>query len=258
MSMNGALEVDALEKSFGGFRAVSGVSFAVAQGEIVALIGPNGAGKTTTFNLVNGQLRPDRGRVRLEGADVTGLGARELWRRGVARTFQITATFTSMTVRETVAVGVMAAQAGPWRLPGALRRMGALDVPETRSLITDVGLDALAERVCGTLAYGDLKRVELAMALASRPRLLLMDEPTAGMAAAEREALMALAVRIARARRAAIFFTEHDMGVVFRHAERVLVMSRGELVAAGTPAEIRKSPLVREVYLGHAASGEPE
>ena len=256
MSTDTALEVDALQKSFGGFRAVSGVSFSVAQGEVVALIGPNGAGKTTTFNLVNGQLKPDSGRVRLEGMDVTGLGPRELWRRGVARTFQITATFPSMTVRENVAVGVMAANGGPWRLSHAFRRMTSLDSTETRSLIADVGLEALAERICGTLAYGDLKRVELAMALANRPRLLLMDEPTAGMAAAEREALMALAVEIARARQTAIFFTEHDMDIVFRHAQRVLVMSRGELVATGRPDEIRQSPLVQEVYLGHAAIGE--
>ena len=256
MSTDTALEVDALQKSFGGFRAVSGVSFSVAQGEVVALIGPNGAGKTTTFNLVNGQLKPDSGRVRLEGTDVTGLGPRELWRRGVARTFQITATFPSMTVRENVAVGVMAANGGPWRLSHAYRRMTSLDPTETRSLIADVGLEALAERICGTLAYGDLKRVELAMALANRPRLLLMDEPTAGMAAAEREALMALAVEIARARQTAIFFTEHDMDIVFRHAQRVLVMSRGELVATGRPDEIRQSPLVQEVYLGHAAIGE--
>jgi branched-chain amino acid transport system ATP-binding protein len=256
MSTDTALEVDALQKSFGGFRAVSRVSFSVAQGEVVALIGPNGAGKTTTFNLVNGQLKPDSGRVRLEGTDVTGLGPRELWRRGVARTFQITATFPSMTVRENVAVGVMAANGGPWRLSHAFRRMTSLDSTETRSLIADVGLEALAERICGTLAYGDLKRVELAMALANRPRLLLMDEPTAGMAAAEREALMALAVEIARARQTAIFFTEHDMDIVFRHAQRVLVMSRGELVATGRPDEIRQSPLVQEVYLGHAAIGE--
>ncbi|MEZ5817932.1 MAG: ABC transporter ATP-binding protein [Hyphomicrobiaceae bacterium] len=247
-----ALEVERLEKSFGGFRAVSAVSFEVKKAEVVALIGPNGAGKTTTFNLINGQLRPDSGRVRLEDTDVTGLSPRALWRRGVARTFQITATFPSMTVRENVAIGVMAAQGGPWRLANAFRTMASLEADETRRLIADVGLEGLAERICGTLAYGDLKRVELAVALASAPRLLLMDEPTAGMAAAEREALMALAVGVARARAAAILFTEHDMGVVFRHAERVLVMNRGELVASGTPEEIHENALVREVYLGRA------
>ena len=248
MTGHAALEVQGLAKSFGGFRAVAGVSFLVGPGEIVALIGPNGAGKTTTFNLVNGQIRPDAGRVRLDGTDVTGLPPRRLWQRGVARTFQITATFQSMTVQETVAVGVMAHLGSLWA-PG---RMATIDAPETRRLIADVGLERLADRVCGTLAYGDLKRVELAMALANDPRLLLMDEPTAGMAAAEREALMTLVVRVARGRGAAILFTEHDMGVVFRHAERVLVMSRGEMVAEGTPQAIRESALVREVYLGRA------
>lgn len=245
--MEPALEVDDLAKAFGGFRAVDGVSFAVPRGSIVALIGPNGAGKTTTFNLINGQLPLDRGRIRVAGRDVTGLKPRALWKLGVARTFQITATFASMTVRETVAVGLMAFE-GDW-----LRtRLATLDAAATDQLIGDVGLTALAGRVCGTLAYGDLKRVELALALASQPSLLLMDEPTAGMAAAEREALMALAVDMARARGAAILFTEHDMGVVFRHAERVLVMSQGQLIADGTPAEVRESPVVREVYLGGA------
>jgi branched-chain amino acid transport system ATP-binding protein len=167
---------------------------------------------------------------------------------GVARTFQITATFPSMTVRENVAIGIMARDVAFWQV----QRMAALDSPDTTRLIRDVGLEAMADRVCGTLAYGDLKRVELAMALANQPRLLLMDEPTAGMAAAEREALMTLAVGAARQRGAAVLFTEHDMGVVFRHAERVLVMSRGELIADGTPQAVRENPLVREVYLGRA------
>ena len=248
-----ALRVKGLSKSFGGFRAVDSVSFTVDRGEIVALIGPNGAGKTTTFDLVNGQLRPDAGTVHLADADVTAMPPRGLWRRGVARTFQITATFPSMTVAENIAVAVMA------RLGGAsvLRRlapMPALDAPQTHELVQSVGLATLANHPCSTLAYGDLKRVELAMALAAEPRLLLMDEPTAGMAVAEREALMELAVAVARERGAAILFTEHDMGVVFRHAQRVLVMSRGRLVASGTPAEMRESPLVREVYLGHSAA----
>lgn len=255
MSGEVGLEVEGLRKSFSGFHAVNGVSFTVSSGEIVALIGPNGAGKTTTFNLINGQLKPDAGRVRLAGNDVTGLGPRALWQRGVARTFQITATFPSMTVAENIAVALMAQSSGPWRGFGRLRRMPTLDTPEAQRLIADVGLGALADRVCGTLAYGDLKRVELAIALANAPRLLLMDEPTAGMAATEREALMVLAVKVARARGATVLFTEHDMGIVFRHAERVLVMSRGALVASGPPDVIRENPVVREVYLGRAAVG---
>ena len=250
-----ALHVEGLAKSFSGFRAVDGVSFTVGRGEIVALIGPNGAGKTTTFNLVNGQLRPDAGSVRLDAADVTGLPPRDLWRRGVARTFQITATFSSMTVAENIALAVMASRGGPSKAVFRLTPMPALAAPETGQLIDAVGLARMADRQCATLAYGDLKRVELAMALANEPRLLLMDEPTAGMAAAEREALMELAVGVARSRGAAILFTEHDMGVVFRHAERVLVMSRGKLIVAGTPPEIRESALVREVYLGSTTPG---
>ena len=254
-----ALAVTDLARSFDGFRAVDGVSFEVARAEIVALIGPNGAGKTTTFNLVNGQLRPDRGRVMLAGRDVTGQGPSALWRQGVARTFQITATYASMTVAENVAVAMLpvAGTQAIWRLG----RAPTLVAPEALALIRDVGLEAFADRTCSTLAYGDLKRVELAMALANQPRLLLMDEPTAGMAAAEREALMTLAVGAARKRGAAILFTEHDMGVVLRHADRVLVMSRGKLIADGRPEAIRQNPLVREVYLGRslvAADGAPK
>jgi branched-chain amino acid transport system ATP-binding protein len=254
MSAGTALQVEGLKKSFGGFQAVNGISFAIGNGEVVALIGPNGAGKTTTFNLIHGQLKPDAGSVHLEGQDVTGLAPRELWRRGVARTFQITAAFASMTVAENIAVALMARAGGPWAGLGRLRRMPTLGAPESERLIADVGLGALRDRVCGTLAYGDLKRVELAVALANAPRLLLMDEPTSGMAAAQREALMGLAVKIAQARGATVLFTEHDMGIVFRHAERVLVMSRGELVASGPPQSIRENPLVREIYLGRAAT----
>jgi branched-chain amino acid transport system ATP-binding protein len=245
-----ALAVEHLSKSFGGFRAVHDVSFHVATGEVTALIGPNGAGKTTTFNLVNGQLTPDSGRVLVAGTDVTGRDPRALWRGGVARTFQITATFPSMTVRENVAIGVMALAPHFW----SLQRPASLSGSATDALLADVGLTGMADLLAGTLAYGDLKRVELAMALANAPSLLLMDEPTAGMAAAEREALMTLAVRVCKARGAAILFTEHDMSVVFRHATRIFVMSAGELVATGTPEAIRRDPLVREVYLGKAAA----
>ncbi|MEZ5854656.1 MAG: ABC transporter ATP-binding protein [Hyphomicrobiaceae bacterium] len=241
-----ALALQDVSKSFAGFRAVEDVSFSVAQGAIVALIGPNGAGKTTTFNLINGQLRPDRGRVMVGGDDMTGRGPKALWHHGVARTFQITATFSSMTVAENIAVALLPVAASPW----SARRMPTRDDKRVHSLARDVGLTNLMDRVAGTLAYGDLKRVELAIALASEPRLLLMDEPTAGMAAAEREALMALAVGAARERKAAILFTEHDMGVVFRHAERVIVMSAGRVIAEGAPDHIREHPAVREVYLG--------
>ena len=254
MSAIAALAVEGLMRAFNGFQAVNDVSFSIAPGEIVALIGPNGAGKTTTFNLINGQLKPDAGKVLMAGREVTGLDPRALWRQGVARTFQITATFPSMTVSENVAVAVMAKDGGPWSGLGRLQRMRALAASATAQLLADVGLEPLANRSCGTLAYGDLKRVELAMALANAPHLLLMDEPTAGMAATQREALMELTVKAARARGATVLFTEHDMGIVFRHAERILVMSRGQLVATGSPEAIREDATVREVYLGRTAA----
>jgi branched-chain amino acid transport system ATP-binding protein len=241
------LAVEGLIKSFAGFRAVSDVSFSVRAGEIVALIGPNGAGKTTTFNIINGQLQPDAGRVLLDGHDVTGATPRTLWRERVARTFQITATFASMTVAENVAVALISAS-GRLISPAAI---GDRYRDAALNLLTEVGMRDAAERICGVLAYGDLKRVELALALVNDPRLLLMDEPTAGMAPSERTALMRLATRIARERNAAILFTEHDMDVVFGHADRILVMNRGTLIATGSPDEVRANPLVRDVYLGH-------
>ena len=242
-----------LVKSFDGFRAVSGVSLEVAAGELVALIGPNGAGKTTTFNMLNGQLPPDAGSVRLDGQDVTGLAPRALWRLGVGRTFQITQVFASMTVAENVAVVLMSRDRAWWQLTSGARYRR----DETMALITEVGMAGHQHEIAGRLAYGDLKRVELALALANRPRLLLLDEPTAGMAPPERQALMALVARLARERGAAVLFTEHDMDVVFGHATRVLVMSRGEIIAAGSPGEIRASARVRDVYLGHAPAPSP-
>ena len=246
------LQVRDLAKSYGGVHAVRGVTFDVAAGELVALIGPNGAGKTTTFNMLNGQITPDGGRVELDGTNVTGLSPRALWRRGVGRTFQIAATFASMTVAENVEVALMS-KSGSF---GFLRRgrveaaKGALD------LLQLIGMDDQASRSCGELAYGDVKRLELAIALANAPRLLLMDEPCAGMAPKERSALMQLAARMAKERQTAVLFTEHDMDVVFGHASRVLVMSRGRLIASGTPTEVRANPEVRAVYLGSRAEAE--
>ena len=243
------LTVRDLAKSYGGVQAVCGVSFDVAAGELVALIGPNGAGKTTTFNMLNGQITPDAGRVSLDGRDVTGLLPRELWRMGVGRTFQIAATFVSMSVAENVEVALMS-QSGSF---GFMRRGRKEAHRGARDLLRLIGMDGQANRTCGELAYGDIKRVELAIALANAPRLLLMDEPCAGMAPNERDQLMQLAARIARERNTAVLFTEHDMDVVFGHASRILVMNRGRLIASGTSAEVRADPEVRAVYLGSRA-----
>ena len=241
------LEAANLSKSFGGVEAVRDVGFAVDAGQMVAMIGPNGAGKTTCFNMVNGQLAPDSGSVRLEGREIVGLAPREVCRLGVGRTFQITETFASMTVRENVQMALLSRRRrlAEWWTPAA-----ELYREEAGRVLARVGMLEQAPRACAVLAYGDLKRVELAMALAGEPRLLLMDEPTAGMAAAERLELMALVASVARERSIAVLFTEHDMDVVFAHADLVLVLHRGRLIARGAPGEVRASAEVREVYLG--------
>jgi len=241
------LEVAHLAKAFGGVEAVRDMSFQVAPGELLAMIGPNGAGKTTCFNMLNGQLAPDAGSVRLEGREIVGLPPRGVWRLGVGRTFQITATFGSMTVRENVQVALAShhRRLGGWWRPAASLHRDAAD-----RLLERVGMREQADRACSVLAYGDLKRVELAVALANEPKLLLMDEPTAGMAPQERIGLMALAAEIVRERRIAVLFTEHDMDVVFAHADRIIVLDRGALIAEGPPAAVRANAEVQQVYLG--------
>jgi branched-chain amino acid transport system ATP-binding protein len=244
------LSVQGLTKVFGGVQAVAGVSFELAKGEMLALIGPNGAGKTTCFNMLGGQLRPDRGSIRLDGRELVGLRPRQIWRLGVGRTFQITATFPSMTVRENVQMALISHHR---RTLDLWRPARELYVEESTELLARVGMTDQAERACGVLAYGDLKRVELAVGLANAPRLLLMDEPTAGMASRERVALMQLTAEIVRERDVSVLFTEHDMDVVFSHADRVIVLNRGELIAEGPPARVREDARVRDVYLGSAA-----
>jgi branched-chain amino acid transport system ATP-binding protein len=244
------LEAASLAKSFGDVEAVCGVSFGVAAGEVVAMIGPNGAGKTTCFNMLNGQLSADSGSIRLNGREVAGLKAREIARLGVGRTFQVTETFASMTVRENVQTALLSHRR---RLADAWSRAADLFREEADRLLERVGMLAQAGRACAVLAYGDLKRVELAMALAGEPLLLLMDEPTAGMSSGERPELMALVAAVARERSIAVLFVEHDMDVVFAHADRILVLHRGRLIAEGKPDEVRANAEVREVYLGQAA-----
>jgi branched-chain amino acid transport system ATP-binding protein len=245
------LKVRDLGKSFGGNRAVDGVSFEVAAGELLALIGPNGAGKSTTFNMVNGQLRADSGSITLGGSELIGRRPRDIWRLGVGRTFQIAETFASLTVVENVQMALLSADGrlyAPWRRAAAYRRGDALE------LLEQVGMQAQADRPCSVLAYGDVKRVELAIAMANAPKLLLMDEPTAGMAPRERIALMALAQEIVRKRGIAVLFTEHDMDVVFARADRIIVLNRGRLIAAGRPEAVRGDKAVQEVYLGSGAT----
>ena len=243
------LRVRNLSKTYGGVQAVRDVSFRVEAGELVAMIGPNGAGKTTCFNMLNGQLAPDSGEILLGEASLAGLPPHRVWRMGVGRTFQVTATFGSMSVRENVQTALLSHYR---RLRSFLSSSRNLYLGEADALLERVGMREQAERPCAVLAYGDLKRVELAVALASRPRLLLMDEPTAGMAPEERSAVMQLAASLAGSDRIAVLFTEHDMDAVFGHASRVLVLHEGALIAEGPPAEVRADRRVREVYLGDA------
>jgi branched-chain amino acid transport system ATP-binding protein len=241
------LAVERLSKSFGGVTAARDVSFSLEAGKLLAIIGPNGAGKSTIFNMVGGQLAPDAGRVLLAGRDITAAPARRIWRLGVGRTFQIAQTFVSMTVAENVQMALISRHGRTrafWPSAHALYRDEALALLERLTLRAD------ADRPCSELAYGDVKRVELAIALAGAPKLLLMDEPTAGMAPSERKELMQLAAGIARERAIGILFTEHDMDAVFGHADRVIVLVRGEIIVAGSPQEVRADRQVRRAYLG--------
>ncbi len=245
--MTTILEVQDLYKSFGGVQAVKDVSFELESGQLLAMIGPNGAGKSTCFNLINGQLRPDHGSIVIMGKQIAGSKPREVWNLGVGRTFQITSTFASMSVLENVQMALLSYHK---RTKSLLKKVSRLYVDESMALLKLLGIDNQADRACGVLAYGDLKRVELAVALVNNPKLLLMDEPTAGMGPAERQRLMELTADIVRTRNIGVLFTEHDMDVVFNHADRIIVLSRGELMAEGAPAEVQNNVKVREIYLG--------
>jgi ABC-type branched-subunit amino acid transport system ATPase component len=244
------LVIENLRRNFGGVRAVDDVSFALDTGQVAALIGPNGAGKSTLFNLIDGQLAPDSGRILYDGQPLAALSTAVRTRRGIGRTFQVAQAFASMTTLQNAQLAVAAAR-------GESQRFGAALWTRHRepaaTLLRNVGLERRAERPAAELAYGDLKRLELALALAGHPRLLLMDEPTAGMAPGERTALMQLVVDLARERGLSVLFTEHSMDVVFGFAQRVLVLALGRLVADGLPELVRADPEVQRVYLAEDA-----
>ena len=246
------LAVAGLVKRYGAVVAVDGVDFTVAAGQRVALIGPNGAGKTSCFNALGGQAKPDAGSVHLAGRDITGKSAHAICHFGLGRTFQIAAVFRSMTARQNVQVALLSRHRRLW---SSVTRADRFRVAEADALLDRVGLADAAALPAERLAYSDLKRLELAMTLAREPSLLLMDEPTAGIAAGERRALMMLVDALAADRGLGVLFTEHDMDIVFGHADRVLVLDRGRLIAEGTPEAVRADARVRDVYLGPVKGG---
>jgi branched-chain amino acid transport system ATP-binding protein len=242
------LEVAGLSKSFAGFRAVSDVSLTVAAGQIAAVIGPNGAGKSTLFNLITGHLQADDGVVRLDGRDITGAPPHRISRMGIGRSFQRTNIFPRLTVFENLqAAYLVHHRCGTnfWRRSEALYR------DETAALLHSIGLAGQENTIAGTLSYGNQKQLELGLALASDPKLLLLDEPTAGMSATETHETIRLLERIAGQRELTLLFTEHDMEVVFSIAEKIAVLHQGRIIAEGTPEAVRADPEVRRVYLGH-------
>ena len=241
------LVLDGVHKHFAGVRAVDGVSCALAAGEFTALIGPNGAGKSTLFGVIAGQHRADAGQVRFDGTSIVGLPPARLATRGIGRTFQSAQAFASMTLQENVQLA-LAAHAG--RSHDAFARLWAVAPDEALALLARVGLREQAARAAAGIAYSDLKRLELAIALAGHPRLLLMDEPTAGMAPAERLSLMDLVRELAAREAITVLFTEHSMDVVFKFARRILVLSRGKLIADGEPEAVRNDPVAQAAYFG--------
>jgi branched-chain amino acid transport system ATP-binding protein len=236
-----------LSRRFGGVRAVTDVSLGVAKGQLRAIIGPNGAGKTTLFNLLTGQVRCDAGRIFFKGADITGRPPHYLCRNGLARTFQINSIFLSATVFENVQLAILAHRGKTWNPLGTARR---LMIRETEELLERLGLAGEADKLGGSLSYGDRRRLEVALALACQPDLLLLDEPTSGMSLSEKPALVRLIQSVVKEKGVTTVLIEHDMDVVFSVSDRITVMHQGAVLAEGTPGEIQANRRVQEVYLG--------
>ena len=241
------LEVRDLRKSFDGFQAVGGVSFSVPEGGISAIIGPNGAGKTTLFNLITGHIPPDSGQVLFKGRDVTGVAPHDLCRQGMGRSFQRTNIFPRLTVFQNVQAAFLSHRGRGWNLFTPVRELYRA---ETEALLQAVGLLDKSGEVSGFLSHGNQKQLELGIALALEPEILLLDEPTAGMSASETRESIALIERIARERHLTLLFTEHDMAVVFSISRRITVLHQGRVIADGTPEDVRRDAEVRRVYLG--------
>ena len=241
------LEVTGIRKSFNGFTAVDGVSLAVPARGITAVIGPNGAGKSTLFNLLTGHLHADSGTVSLEGRDITGAAAHAICRMGIGRSFQHTNIFRKLTVFGNIQAALIAHGGQARNFWG---RAETLYRDETWQLLGSLGLTDQADNVADEMSHGNQKQLELGIALASNPKLLMLDEPTAGMSATETRDAIRLLERIVAERKLTLLFTEHDMDVVFSIAQKIAVLHQGRLIAEGSPAEVRNDAEVRRVYLG--------
>ena len=247
--MTALLETRGLGRAFGALQAVAGVSLAVEPGEVRAVIGPNGAGKTTLFHLISGLLAPTSGRVLFRGDDVTALPAPARCRRGISRTFQITSIFPELSVLENVRIAVQLRTGGNFRLLGG-RTLLEASARRARDSLGALGLTERAEEPAATLPHGDQRLLEIAMAIAQEPELLLLDEPTQGLSPEDTVATVAVIRRIARERGLTIILVEHDMDVVFDLADRISVLHFGQLIAEGTPDRIRANADVQTAYLG--------
>jgi branched-chain amino acid transport system ATP-binding protein len=241
------LEVKNLKKSFSGFVATNDVSFTVDKQQIFAIIGPNGAGKSTLFNLITGHLAPDTGTVFFEGRDITRIAPHKICKMGMARSFQRTNIFSKLTVYENIQAAYIAYGGQSLNMWG---RSETQFRDKTQAMLAALALDNVADTIAGELSHGAQKQVELGIALAGEPSILLLDEPTAGMSAQETHESISLLAKIAQDRGLTLLFTEHDMSVVFRIAEKIAVLHQGRIIASGTPDEVRTNAEVRRVYLG--------
>lgn len=241
------LQVEAVVKSFDDFKAVNEASLTVGKGEIVAVIGPNGAGKTTLFNLITGQLKPDRGEIVFKGEDISELPPYEICKKGIARSFQIVNIFPRLPVFRNVQVAILCQQR---RSNTLFRPASSMVLNETNNILESVGLLNKAHNIAGSLSHGDQKILEIAIALGNEPELLILDEPTAGMSPEETSATMELVKRLAQMRGLTILFCEHDMDVVFSIAQRIMVMHQGRTLIQGVPEEVKNNHFVQEAYLG--------
>jgi branched-chain amino acid transport system ATP-binding protein len=246
------LAVSNVTKRFGEFTAIDGLSLSLAEGRVTAVIGPNGAGKTTLINLVTGAVLPDSGEIRFRGEAITRLPIHERVRKGLSRSFQIMNVFARLTVLENILVPVLARRG---RVAGALRDVTREDeaISETRVLLEEIGLSQHQDAAAGVLSHGDQRLLELGIAVATRPQLCFLDEPSSGLTSVERGAVLALVRKLSAEQRTTFVIVEHDMDAVFALADWIVVLNRGRLLAEGTPAEIRESREVREIYLGEEA-----